>query len=108
MNNDLKPMSNAERQRAHRQRVKDRLAGLPPVPSAPAQKKAPPKQTRPKRLALIEAELTALRDEYQGWLDAMPANLAEGENATRLQETIERLENALDEIEAIDPPRVGR
>jgi hypothetical protein len=38
----------------------------------------------------------------------MPANLAEGENATRLQETIERLENALDEIEAIDPPRVGR
>jgi len=108
MMNEKKPASNAERQRAHRQRVKDRLAGLPAAPPAPTPKKVPAKPTRPKRLAALDVELAALLDEYQGWLDAMPANLAESENAARLRETIEHLQAALDEVESIEPPRIGR
>lgn len=108
MENDSKkpPATNAERQRSHRQRVKNRLAGLAPPPVAP--RKAPPEPSRPKRLAAIERELSSLLGEYDDWLQALPENLAASDNADRLQETIGHLQAALDAVEAIDPPRVGR
>lgn len=99
--------TNAERQRAHRQRVKDRLAGLPP-PVVTAPKKPPPKLTRPKQLEVAIKLVRDLQDGYESWLDALPANLADSERAEQLQETIDHLTAALDELEAIDPPRVGR
>ena len=98
------PASNADRQRAYRQRVKDRLAGLP---TPPALKKPPPRLTRPKQLELAVGMLRELMDGYEGWRDAMPANLAQSEKAEQLQETIDHLAAALDELEAIDPPRIG-
>lgn len=92
----------AERQRAHRQRVKERLAGLQPVvlSSKPSRKLA-----RPKRLAVVEAELQALIKEYGAWLNAMPANLEESDLAQQLQETIDQLQEALDAVASIEPPR---
>lgn len=92
----------ADRQRAHRQRVKERLAGLQPVVLPP---KAPKKPARPKRLAVVESELQALIKEYGAWLNAMPANLSESELAEQLHETIDQLQEALDAVAAIDPPR---
>jgi len=92
----------AERQRAHRQRVQARLAGLLPVTPPP---KPPRKLTRPKRLALMEGELQALSQEYEAWLNAMPDNLRESELAVQLQETIDQLQEALDAVTSIDPPR---
>lgn len=103
---ERKPASNAERQSAHRQRVKDRLAGLPP-PQAPL-KKLLPKPSRPKQLEQATQLLQGLADGYDAWLGALPANLAESTTAERLQETIDHLQTALEAIEAIDPPRVGR
>jgi len=92
----------AERQRAHRQRVKERLAGLQPVVLPP---RPPRKLARPKRLAVVEAELQSLLKEYEAWLDAMPDNLSESELAEQLQETIDQLQEALDTVASIDPPR---
>ena len=109
MNRDkTKPTTNAERQRAHRQRVKDRLAGLPPVVPPPAPPKPPHRPTRPKQLEEAVSTLRGLLAGYEGWLENLPANLAESEKAGQLQDTIAHLEAALDELEAIDPPRVGR
>lgn len=92
----------AERQRAHRQRVKERLAGLQPVVLSP---QPPRKPARPKRLAVVEAELQALIKEYGAWLNAMPANLEESDLAQQLQETIDQLQEALDAVASIEPPR---
>jgi hypothetical protein len=92
----------AERQRAHRQRVKARLAGALPVVLPP---KPPRKLARPKRLAVVEAELQALMEEYETWLEAMPDNLSESDLAGQLQQTIDQLQEALDAVTAIDPPR---
>lgn len=92
----------AERQRAHRQRVKERLAGLRPVVLPP---KLPQKLARPKRLAVVEAELQSLIKEYEAWLDAMPDNLSESALAEQLQETIDQLQEALDAVASIEPPR---
>ena len=103
---EKQPASNAERQRAHRRRVKDRLAGLPP-PAAPS-KKLPQKPTRPKQLGIVINMLHALANGYGDWLSALPANLTESEGAIQLQETIDHLRAALDEVEAIEPPRIGR
>ena len=92
----------AERQRAHRARVKERLAQLQPLP-IPTKK--PRKLTRPARLERVAEELRALADEYQDWLDAQPANLASAELTERLEETIGQLQTALETLEMIDPPR---
>ena len=103
-----KPTTNAERQRAHRQRVKDRLAGLPPALPPKSPKKSPPRSTRPKQLEAAVSTLRGLLAGYEGWLESLPANLTESEKAGQLQDTIAHRQAALDELEAIDPPRVGR
>lgn len=108
MDTETNAVSNADRQRAHRQRVKDRLAGLPPVPAASALKKSAPNLTRPKQLEQAIEMLRGLMTGYESWLDGLPANLSDSQKAGQLQETIEHLTTALDELEAIDPPRIGR
>src|SRR5579862_3916962 len=89
----------AERQRAHRQRIKARLAGLQPIVLVP---KLPRKLARPKRLAVVEAELQALIKEYEAWLNAMPDNLSESDLVVQLQETIEQLQEAHDAVISIE------
>ena len=97
-----KPATNAERQRAHRQRIRDRLAGAcPPSPPPKGEKK----RSRPARLEALKRELQDLLEGYQAWLDALPENQGDSELAERLRDTIERLQEALDALEQIDPPR---
>ena len=93
--------SAADKQRAYRQRIQARLAGV--CTAVPARK--PKKVARPERLALAIAEIQALTEGYQDWLDAMPENLTESELADRLRETVDLLEQATEVLEQVDPPR---
>jgi hypothetical protein len=68
-----------------------------PQPS-PARRTPP----RPKRWAAAVAVLIDLQDEYQAWLDNLPATFQGSRLAERLQ-AITELD--LDELQAIDPPR---
>ena len=105
MTTHTRPLSNAERQRAHRQRIQARLAGLAPPP--PTRDKPVSKPTRPRQLEAVVNTLHGLQEGYEGWLERLPANLAESAKAEQLQETIAHLQAALDELDAIVPPRVG-
>lgn len=71
--------------------------------------KPPPRGrlSRPARIADLEAATKELAVEYQEWLDAIPANLAEGDTGDQLSAAIEQLEEIADALAAIDPPVVG-
>jgi hypothetical protein len=92
--------SAAERQRAYLQRLHDRN---PPVPPPNPKQRRPP--SRPARLQAVISALEELRDEYQQWLDSTPESLQEGEQATRLTETVEQLQAVLDLLSDLAPPR---
>ena len=92
--------SNADRQRAWRQRA----AALKP----PQKTKAAPRLSRVVRLSLHARGLRELADESQGWLDRIPANLADSPTAVGLQEFIDELCDVVDRLEAMEPPMVGR
>lgn len=91
----------ADRQRAHRQRTKERLAGLQPLM---APKKPPRKLTRPQRLARVVAELSTLKDEYEAWFQALPSNLEESALAEQLNEAIDQLQVVIDATEEVILP----
>lgn len=95
--------STAERQRAYRQRLKMKLAGLPSAPLPPPTTAR--KRSRPQRLATALAELQALSGEYQAWLNKLPENLSDSALAEQLQEAIDELDAAADTLEALDLPR---
>ena len=75
---------------SHRRRCKGAL----PPPRRPTQ--------RPQRWQDAVAELLALQEDYQGWLDALPESLADGATAEALR-TICDLD--LSELANIEPPR---
>ena len=90
-------LSNAERQRRHRERLK---AGQPP----PRVRYRRPKDKRSKARRWSEAvqELVELQAEYQAWLDNLPDNLESSAVADRL-EAICDLD--VDSLQDIEPPR---
>lgn len=88
--------SDAARQQAYRQRQQ-----TAPVPLV----KRPRRQTRPVRVASVEAELRSLAAEYQHWLDALPDNQADSEFAAQLQTMVEQLEDLADGVGQLDVPR---
>jgi hypothetical protein len=92
----------ADRQRAHRQRTKERLAGLQQLV---APQKTTRKLTRPQRLARAVAEISTLKHEYEGWLQALPTNLEESALAEQLNEAIDQLQVVLDATEEVILPR---
>lgn len=97
--------SNAVRQKAYRDRLRARItAGQPATP--PPRK--PPRLTRPARLATLGRLAQELADEYTDWLEAIPANLAGGEQAERLETVIGQLEEIVAIVDDIEPPRIGR
>ena len=63
--------------------------------------------SRPARIQDLQDATRELAAEYQSWFDALPENLAEGEMADQLTETIEQLEAIADGFDAIDPPVIG-
>jgi hypothetical protein len=54
---------------------------------------------RRKRLAKVVEELSAIRDEEQEALENMPDSLQFGERGEAMQEVVDVLSNAIDEIE---------
>lgn len=96
--------SKAEKMRAYRARLQVRLTGqAPPAPAPPATKKRPP--SRPARLMALEMAVRDLQSEYEQWLERLPENLADGDLAQRLQETIEQFDTVADLLTDIKPPK---
>ena len=90
-------LSNAERQRRHRERLK---AGQPPS----RMRYRLPKDKRPRARRWSDAvqELADLQAEYQAWLDSLPENLRSSAVAEHL-EAICDLD--LDSLQDVEPPR---
>ena len=90
-------LSNAERQRRYRERIK---AGQQP----PRVRYRRPKDKRSKARRWTEAvqELVDLQAEYQAWLDSLPENLRTSAVAEHL-EAICDLD--LDSLQEVEPPR---
>lgn len=80
--------------------VEEHLAGPKPKP-----KRAPRAVPKPERLRRIIAEVETLMVNYQTWLDNLPENLQDGDFSERLQETVDRFEEARDVLESIEPPK---
>ena len=89
------PMTPAQRQARRRAKLRQRRDTPLPAPT-------PRALPRPQRWAAAVAALAALQDEYRGWLDRLPENLAESRTAERLQAIVDL---DLDELLAIEPPR---
>jgi hypothetical protein len=67
--------------------------------------------TRKARLAEVVANATALRDEFQTWLDGLPADYADksDENSNRMAEAeafVESMSEILDSLGELDMPRI--
>ena len=88
----LTPAQRQARRRARRRQQNH------PLPAPPA-RRIPP---RPQRWAAAVATLIDLRDQYQAWLDNLPASLEGSPLAEKLQAIVEL---DLEELQAIDPPR---
>ena len=90
-------LSNAERQRRHRERLK---SGQQP----PRVRYRRPKDKRSKARRWSDAvqELVDLQAEYQAWLDSLPENLRSSVVA-ELLEAICELD--LDSLQEVEPPR---
>lgn len=91
--------SAAERQRAYR----ERLAGQSETVPSPSRRPRLP--SRPARLLTALDLVRALQAEYEAWRERLPESLADSEQAARLVETVDLLEQAADLLAAIDPPR---
>ena len=88
----------AERQRAYR----TRRAAIHAQSPLPRKSTRPP--SRPKRLAAVEDAVQDLLDEYEEWRASLPETLACGDQAARLDATIESLTAVAGILSAIDPP----
>ena len=90
-------LSNAERQRRHRERLK---AGQPP----PRVRYRRPKDKRSQARRWSDAvqELVELQAEYQAWLDSVPENLRSSAVAEQL-ETICDMD--IESLQEVEPPR---
>lgn len=97
--------SDAERQRAYRERQK---ASGPALLRAAPPTRAPAEPSRAARIGLLGAAARKLSAEYQNWLDRLPGNLKDREVAAHLEEVISQLDEVSSILEAIEPPTVGR
>lgn len=94
-------VSNAERQKAYR----DRLKGSHEQPKLKLKIRASRPLSRPKRLEALQKEVKDLLSSYTDWLDSLPESLQASEQAERLKETIESLEQVTDLLSGIDAPK---
>ena len=92
--------SSAERQKAFRERQKTQSPAVTIKPS-----KKPRLLSRPKRLEALQGEAEALLDDYTAWKESLPENLQEGASAEKLDTTIEALEQIVELLSDLDPPR---
>jgi transposase len=92
-------ISNAERQKAYR----DRLKGSHERPKLPVRTARP--LSRPKRMEALQKEAEDLLSSYTAWLDSLPESLQASEQAEKLKETIDSLEQVADLLSGIDAPK---
>jgi hypothetical protein len=90
-------LSNAERQRRHRERLK---AGQ--QPPRVRYRRPKDKRSRARRWSDAVRELVDLQAEYQAWLDSLPENLRNSAVAEQLEAVCELDVESLQEVE---PPR---
>lgn len=92
-------ITNAERQKAYRERLKNSQ-------EQPKPKIRPPRPlSRPKRLKALLQEAEDLLLSYTDWLEALPENLRSGGQAEKLQETINSLEHVVDLLSNTEAPK---
>jgi hypothetical protein len=89
----------AERQKAYRERASTPLAS----PAAQAPKRRQP--SRPAQLAAARNIICKVKTEYQRWLDRLPDFQEGSEQEERLTETVDSLEQVLDLLADIQPPK---
>ena len=90
-------LSNAERHRRHRERLK---AGQPL--SRVRYRRPKDKRPRARRWTDAVQELADLQAEYQAWLDSLPENL----QASPVAEQLEAIcDLDLDSLQEVEPPR---
>lgn len=88
-------LTNAERQRRYRQR---RQAQQPPTP----RRQPPQRRSRTRRWQEAVRTLRELQEEYETWLDSLPASLRE----TGMGEKLEQVCSLdLDELASVELPR---
>ena len=90
-------LSNAERQRRHRERLK---TGQPP--DRVRYRRPKDRRSRSRRWTEAVQELADLQAEYQAWLDSLPENLRSSAVAEQL-EAICDLD--LESLQEVEPPR---
>ena len=88
----------AERQRAYIERLKSGI-------SVPAQKRPARQPSRPRRLQALLTETEALLESYTVWQEALPESLQNGEQAEKLQNTIDALEQVVELLLDIEAPK---
>jgi hypothetical protein len=89
----------AERQKAYRQRA------VAPEPARATNTCNVRTVSRPKRLAAALVTITNLQQEYEQWRDRLPEFQEGSEQETKLTETIELLEQALELLMDIQLPK---
>ncbi len=88
-------MTHAERQARYRA---SHAGGTPKV----SYRRPADRRSRPQRWHDAVAELINLQSEYQGWLDALPENLANSATADALQMICDL---DISELANVEPPR---
>jgi hypothetical protein len=94
--------NDAERKKAYRLRLSGQQSQPQHPPPSPARSRPP---SRPQRLARALSEVEALQAEFEGWLSAMPESLQGSGLADRLQETIEKLAQAVELLAEMELPK---
>ncbi len=90
-------LSNAERQRRYRERLK---AGQPP--SRVRYRRPKDRRSKARRWSDVVQELADLQAEYQAWLDSLPENLRSSAVAEQLEPICDL---DLDSLQDVEPPR---
>ena len=90
-------LSNAERQRRYRERLKTKQQ-----PPRVRYRRPKDKRSKARRWSDAVQELVDLQAEYQAWLDSLPENLR-GSAVAELLEAICELD--LDSLQEVEPPR---
>ena len=96
------PASNAERQKAFRERVRRRLAAVDtpaPLPDKPKLSAMPANKRWSAMLDQAKAILTTRRDEMQEYFDDRSETWQEGDKGTAFQERLDAMESVLDELD---------
>src|ERR1700675_1210079 len=89
-------MSPAERQARRRDKLRQQSSRPPPTTAT--QRRVP----RTTRWSAAVAALVDLQEEYRSWLENLPQNLEASRLADKLQAIVGL---ALEELQAVDPPR---